>query len=443
MKRNLFFIIVSAAIAFTSCTEVIQDLGITPEVNVTPDEELTVKNGGIIDRIFNRKTPKKSNIQLDSNEAHYTLQGNVFAAELFHTLCKDHQTENLSISPLSLQVALSMLANGMNDDACRELINVMLKEDVPLADLNTFYHKMRDGMEESGSVALANALWAQEGFPINPTFIETCKLFYDAEAGNLDFGNTSATSDSISQWAYDHTYGKIRDLKLAINDATKLVLANAIWFGANWDYPFIVDSTKTTTFHPAYEYEDIDVSMMHKIEWMYYCIKPDYRMITIPFKFKSFSLLVAQPTNGDNVVDMLPNVDWSCTGLGLTPDSCTNGWRRGDVHLGMPKFTFRNSFILSNKLYELGMQKMFMGGAFNGISNGLDMSIIQQDTYSSIDEEGCEFAGITSIYPLMFDIDSGGSSPQPYEFILDHPFAFAIRENSTGTLLFLGKVERP
>ena len=438
MKRNLFFIIVSAAIALTSCTELsFTELSLMPNASITPDEELTVTNGGIIDRIFNHKTPKKSMIQLDSNEVHYTAQGNVFATELFHTLCKDHQYMNLCISPLSLQVGQTILANGMNDEACRERINLLLKEDIPLANLNTFYKKMRDGMEESGSVAFVDALWAQEGYLINPSFIETCKQFYDAEVGYLDFCDASA-SDSINQWAYDHTNGKFYDIYLP--NTTKLFLANAIYFGANWDRPFIVDSTMTTTFHPTFAQEDIDVNMMYQRDQLYYCIKPDYRMITLPFKFNSFSFIIAQPTNGESVVDMLPNVDWNCTGLALSSDSCTDGWHRGYVHLGIPKFKFRNIYFHSSNLYKVGSQELFLNGAHNGI---YDESIILQDTYSSINEEGCEFAAISWLTQNTANIDSEEPSPQPYEFILDHPFVFAIRENSTGTLLFLGKVDRP
>lgn len=435
MKKSILFLSFVTMLLLVGC----DSSPIKPDIQPDTPEEPFIRNGGIVDRIFDRKDPAPLVLAPSSNQQGYSQMGAKFAQNLFNKLCLEADPgTNVCISPLSLEIALGMLANGVEPEARKEMLDIIAGEGITADSLNVWYHKLRDALETTNCVRLANALWAQYTYPINPDFIEASKTYYDAEVGVVNFARTEAVKDSICQWAYDHTYGNIRQLNLPITENTKLVLANATWFGANWLYPFNEYSTKPEPFIQTNGTEQT-VNMMLKYGGFMYQEYPTYQIIELPFGvFEKlsypdgyeenicvdwpFSMIFALPKDGYTPNDIITDINW---------DVKESAW--GFLHL--PKFDFKTTNELINPMKQLGIRKLFSGDALSGINPELFIKFINQDVSVRIDEKGAEMAAVTII-----DMSTGMHYPK-FDFNANHPFVFCVRDNVSHNILFIGKVE--
>ncbi len=445
MKKPLFTLALLAALMFCGCDEnnpintIIDEITHPTDKQETPEEPI-IRGTGIVDRIFNRQNPVPLHLAPSQNQMAYAQMGAEFAQKLFGELCLAAEPgENVCISPLSLEIALGMLANGVETSACTEMLDIIAGRGVTTDSLNVWYFKLRSALEATNCVRLANALWTQVGYPINPDFIAVNQTYYDAEVGHLDFANRKEeAADSIRQWAYDHTYGNIRELNLPIDNSTKLVLANATWFGANWAEPFEVTFTEKAIFtHSDGTTQEVD--MMKNGGDYSYAEKANYQIVELPFgvfeKDKygfnklintPYSMLIALPKEGFSANDILTDIEWEVNGKAL-------------VVVQIPKFCFKTTNMLIPPMRELGIKKLFTN-PLSGINPNLSVGFINQDVSVKIDENGAEMAAVTvMVSSLTYDPDS--PAPTPIYFNADHPFVFAVRENVSHNILFIGKVE--
>ena len=412
MKKSIFSLTLLAVLTLCGC-----------ESPINPSEEPIIRGGGIIDRIFDSQ-PLKLNVS--SKQQAYSDAGSDFANDLFIKVCKKAKAdENVCLSPLSLEIALGMLANGVEPEAQKELLSAMAGKGVTIDSLNAWYHKMRDAFEQTNNVKLANAMWAQKDYPINPRFIDANQTYYDAEVGYLDFSKIQQAKDSICRWADLHTNGCIKELNLPITGATRLVLANATWLGALWADPFDEKLTEEATFTSSSGKKQT-VNMMQAYCSNYlYGHTSSYEMLEKPFTNRSFSMLVALPKKGKTADDILSKIDWNL--------SLKNTY----VSLRMPKFAFKTTNELKDLLPKLGIQKIFKPGALSGINRELEIGFINQDVSVSVYEAGTEMAAVTAI-----GMELGGvNPPTPLDFTVDHSFVFAVRDNVSHNIFFIGKVE--
>lgn len=431
MKKSILFPVLLMACIFCSCEKIVPIL----ENKTNPDEEPVIRNGGIIDRIFDRPNPRPLYLNANEIEQSYSQMGADFGMKLFKYLCENAKDgENVCISPLSLEIALGMLANGVEPEAQRELLDSIAGKDVTSDSLNVWYQKMRSAFQATNSIALANALWTQEGYTINPNFIEVNKASYDAEIGYLDFTQTQEAKDSICQWAYDHTYGQIRELNLPIDPRTRLVLANATWFSANWSQQFGIIFEELGFEEQTFKRSDGQIShieeMMRKIGTYKYAEDSSYRLIDIPIGWYNFSMLVALPNEGLTPNEILPKLDWNLPTYNTF------------VELRLPKFSFKTTNELKLPLKELGIRKAFEPYRLTGINRELQVGFVNQDISVKIHQYGVEMAALTTLGMLVgANLGEKEETPIPVPFFVDRPFVFAVRDNVCHNILFIGKVE--
>ena len=420
MKKTLFTLSLLAALMFCGCNDAF-DPG-------NPPEEPLIRPGGIVDRIFKREDSMPLMLTPSNEEKAYAQMGADFAQKLFGKLCLEAEpNKNVCISPLSLEIALGMLANGVDDEACAELLDSIAGKGVTLDALNAWYLKLRDALESTNNVCLANAAWTQKGYPINRNFINTNKTYYDAEIGHLDFTQTTQAKDSICQWAYYHTYGNIHELNLPITADTRIVAANATWFGAEWAIPFKADSTRKDTFVLS-SGEEQTVDMMQNKSYYHYAEASSYRLLSLDYIYRNFNMLIALPLEGYSTNDILPEIDWN------------QPYDFGQVIVHLPKFQFKTSYELLDPLQELGIRKA-MQHPLTRINPELCLQFINQDVSIRIDEKGTEMAATTKWGGWLTASGGNVPPPEPINFFVDHPFVFAVRDNKSHNILFIGKVE--
>lgn len=447
MKKPLFTLALLAALMFCGCNEnnpintIIDEITHPTDKQETPEEPI-IRGTGIVDRIFNRQNPVPLHLAPSQNQMAYAQMGAEFAQKLFGELCLAAEPgENVCISPLSLEIALGMLANGVETSACTEMLDIIAGRGVTTDSLNVWYFKLRSALEATNCVRLANALWTQVGYPINPDFIAVNQTYYDAEVGNLDFTKTQQAADSICQWAYDHTYGNIRDLNLPITQQTIAVLANATWFGANWAYPFEEGATTKETFTLT-DGTTQTVDMMNRTESFMWGGSRAYQLVELPFGVfekeengtvwcvdTPYSMLVALPNSGWSVNDIIPLIDWDF--------DWDFAWERREVNVHLPKFDIKTTNELIEPMKSLGIEKVFAPyGALTIGGPDLFIKFINQDVSVRIDEAGAEMAAVTTI-----DVERESFGGNAIDFNVNRPFVFAVRDNVSHNILFIGKVE--
>ncbi|MBR4433742.1 MAG: hypothetical protein IKS80_04460 [Bacteroidaceae bacterium] len=423
MKKTFLFTTLLVALILCGCEQITND-------RQDPPEEPYIRPGGIIDRILSRPPSVPLHLAPSSNQLAYAQMGADFAQNLFNRLCAEAKPdENVCISPLSLEIALGMLANGVENEACTEMLNIIAGKGVTTDSLNAWYYKLRSALEATNSVSLANAIWTQKGYPIKPEFFSINETYYDAEVGNLNFRKQKEAYDSICHWAYYHTYGNIRELNLPITTDTKMVIANATCFCSRWASLFESSAT-TQDYFTKTDGKKQTINMMQMTRDFKYTAGDTYDLLEIPFYYRSFSMLIALPGKKYSVNQILPNLDWN--------KETSYTW----INLHLPKFDFKTTNTLLSHLQALGIKKAFAPGMLTGINEELSISFINQDVSVRLDEKGAEMAAVTTIEKTLGDywgpeIDY----PTPIDFFVDRPFVFTVRDNVSHNLLFIGKVE--
>jgi len=388
--------------------------------------------------------PDPIKIELSSNEMQMSDESQNFATNLFsviHELKKNESnSENIAISPLSLNMALAMAWNGANGETKKAIQEAMGMGNYSQSEVNAYFKKIRETFVKTDpliKLAIANSIWSRQGFPVKQSFYDINRNFYQAEVKEVDF-TSPATVDLINKWCSDNTNGLIKDMIKAIPDDVAMYLINALYFKGEWSdgYGFDKSSTKNTGFMKE-DGSSIQVKMMSQNNTLQYYSDEYLSTTSLPFGNNAFSM-----------VFFLPNYNGSFTGMlnqlkqpGYLA-KCLQSESKKEVDLYIPKFKIEYEIKLNETLKQLGMGIAFSYYAdFLGISDiPLYISNVIQKTSVSIDEEGGEAAAVTVVEMAFTSITP---TPQKVIFRADRPFLFAIRENSTGVVLFMGKIGRP
>ena len=219
----------------------------------------------------------------------------------------------------------------------------------------------------------------------------------------------------------------------AINTLTRLVLTNAIYFNAAWQYPFQKEATSDRAFN-LLNGNSVTVSMMKQTESFRYSEGVDYQAVELPYDGGELSMVILAPRTGQ--FDAFEKALNAGVLKGITGALATNR-----VALTIPKFEFESSFGLKKALTTMGMGVAFTPDAdFSGIDGKRDLLIqdVLHKAFVSVDEAGTEAAAATAVI-----IGTTSMPPPPVELTIDRPFMFLIRDIPTGTTIFVGRVLNP
>jgi serpin B len=308
--------------------------------------------------------------------------------------------------------------------------------------LHPAFHALIDELNGAGKkrgyqLNVANALWGQKGYSFLPDFLKLTKKNYGAGLQEVDFaGNTEGARKTINAWVEKETKDKIKDLLQpgVLDSSTRLVLTNAIYFKGDWDRQFKKDLTEKDTFHVNAD-KGVPALMMHDTGKFKYLDGGPFQALEMPYKGKDLSMVVLLPKKIDGLGDLEKT---------LTADKVA-AWlpklREQEVAVSLAKFKMTSEFSLKDTLSAMGMKQIFSAATadLSGMDGKRDLyvSAVVHKAYVDVNEEGTEAAAATGVVVTL------RAAPAHPEFRADHPFVFLIRDNHSGSILFVGRVVNP
>jgi serpin B len=396
-------------------------------------------------KVLRADVPRSAPADVDEADLRAVAAGETaFALDLYRQVSNadDLRGKNLFYSPLSIYLAFAMTyagASGTTAAQMAETFGFAAAEDLhPVLNLLD----QRLAGDQNFELAIANSLWGQDGFAFRQGYLEELARSYGAGLRLVDFvdaANREAARLAINGWVEEQTNDRIKDLvpQGTLTELTRLVLANAIYFKADWRFPFSKEATADRSF-TLNDGTTVRVPSMYRANMpLRYAALKEYEVVELPYDGTEISMLVLLPRKGE--FEALES--WLDA---ATLDGTLGSLLPRTVSVTMPKFEFTVDLALKEHLQAMGMTAPFDPGQadFSGIADPANAPLYIQDAlhkaFVRADEEGTEAAAATAIIV--------GTTSMPVdvvELVIDRPFVFLIRDDATGTVLFAGRVMDP
>jgi serpin B len=362
------------------------------------------------------------------------VNNNEFAFDLYGRLTDSR--ENLIVSPHSIVTCFGMAYAGAKGNTEKEIADV-LRFNYPQNGFHSVLSQLNDELNNRPLVDLriANGSWGRLDLTYLQSYLDTLSACYGADIAYLDFVSQPEQSRVvINQWVQDHTAGFITELlpPNAINASTYLVLANTVYFMAEWLYQFDPDYTYDGTF-TLLDGTELQTPIMHGEQSMPYYVGDGYQAMEMPYKGEQLSMVLILPDAGQYEA-------FEDTFTTAVLDTVLSRLAKQHITFAIPKFGFYSRFDLVSTLKTMGMNDAFVPGVadFSGMDGTVDgapwIDLIVHKAYIMIDEYGTLAAAGTGM------VLSIGIHPH---FGAVRPFIYIIRDIPTGTILFMGRVLIP
>ncbi|MBE0609297.1 MAG: serpin family protein [Dehalococcoidia bacterium] len=370
----------------------------------------------------------------------------LFSTDLYAILARTEG--NLVFSPYSAAVALAMTRNGATGETLDQMSAVLHADQA--GDLDAGLNAIEQALATRPGeyrwfdktvkleLATANQLWGQRDYPFHDAFLDKLAASYGAGMRLVDY--IRATEDArkaINAWVSDQTRERIPELipEGVLNSDTRLVLTNAIYLNAPWMHRFNKDATAPGPF-TRLDGSTVEAQLMRLSEELRFAKGPGYQAVELPYVDGSLSMLVIVPDSGDFA-------DFQSAFSADTLETIVSNLKAAQVKLAFPRFEYRTQASLKDALKEMGMPIAFEPGLadFSAMSpDGKNLFIqdVIHEAFIAVDEDGTEAAAATAV------VVGRTSAPQDtVELTVDRPFLYAIRDNETGAILFLGRLTDP
>jgi len=379
-------------------------------------------------------SPKRPPRELTGAEKRLVESDNKFGLKLFKGIVQEEKDKNIFISPLSVSMALGMTYNGTNGSAQEAMQKTLELSGLTIQEVNESYKSLIElltGLDPKVKFQIANSIWYRQNLSFEEDFLNRCKTYFSAEVSGLDFNNPNAPN-IVNGWVDENTNGKIKKIVNYINAEDVMFLINAIYFKGTWTYEFDQSLTKDDWFTLPDGSQKPCKMMVQENDFQYF-ETPDFQAIDLPYGDGKFSMTIFLPRPQKNIDDLIAEFNqenWN---------QWINSFSQQEGALHLPKFTLEYGLKLNDVLKALGMAIAFdpQQADFTKMykTGGLFISRVKHKTFIEINEEGTEAAAATSVV--------GTVGIRGFSMRIDRPFVFAIRENHSRTILFIGKVVEP
>uniref|UniRef100_G1PZ10 Serpin domain-containing protein n=1 Tax=Myotis lucifugus TaxID=59463 RepID=G1PZ10_MYOLU len=396
-----------------------------------------------------------------------SLANTRFAVDLFRTLKDNNPSGNIFISPMSISSALAMVflgARGTTEAQMSKLLQGVLntvlvcststhdekqmsRNSFQIKEIHSSFQSLNADINKRGApyiLKLANRLYGEKTYEFLPEFLASTQKMYGAELASVDFQRASEDARKvINEWVKGQTEGKIPELLAAgvVDNMTKLVLVNAIYFKGNWQEKFSKEATTDTPFR-LNKKDTKTVKMMYQKSKFPFGYIEDLkcRVLELPYQGRDLSMVILLPDDIEDEATGLKKIEEQLTLEKLHEWTKPENLSSIEVNVHLPKFKLEESYNLNSHLASLGIEDLFNSKAdLSGMSRARELFIskIVHKSFVEVNEEGTEAAaataGIATFCMLM-----------PEEnFVADHPFIFFIRHNPSANILFLGRLSSP
>lgn len=374
-------------------------------------------------------------INLSLKQVSLIESGNSFAFDIFReVLLSTPDSKNVIISPLSISYALSMTLNGANGNTRDSMIKALRLKDITIEELNQSYKDLTASLlsvDKRISISIANSVWTENNFVVKSPFTNILTGFYGAESKSFDISDPTVPT-KINSWIEIKTNGLIKDMIDKLNDNTVMLLINAIYFKGKWNIQFDKGATSSRAFSRP-DGSNVNVPSMHQSETHKVYQGNGCTLVEIPYGQGNYVIDILLPDN-NNISSITPQLTEE--GFNNMEDNLLSK----KVNLYLPRFKYGYKKTLKDVLSLMGMRIAFSDAAdFSNISDlSLLINEVTHQAFIETNEEGTEAAAATIV-----DIGLTSAGPEPVLIDINRPFVYFIRETSTNSILFMGKVADP
>ncbi|XP_059544401.1 leukocyte elastase inhibitor-like [Myotis daubentonii] len=373
-----------------------------------------------------------------------SLANTRFAVDLFRTLKDSNPSGNIFISPMSISSALAMVFLGARGTTEAQMSKTLHFDAVK--EIHSSFQSLNADINKRGApyiLKLANRLYGEKTYEFLPEFLASTQKMYDAELASVDFQRASEDARMvINEWVKGQTEGKIPELLAAgmVDNMTKLVLVNAIYFNGKWKETFSKEATTDTPFR-LNKKDTKTVKMMYQTNTFRFGYIEDLkcRVLELPYKGWNLSMVILLPDDIEEEATGLKKIEEQLTLEKLHEWTNPMTLRSFEVNVHLPRFKLEESYNLNSHLKSLGIEDLFNPKAdLSGMSRvrGLYISKIIHKSFVEVNEEGTEAAAAAEDEILY----GCALMPETENFVADHPFIFFIRHNPSANILFLGRL---
>lgn len=403
-------------------------------VGCSQDDPDPINNGDPIRKDEPQTVPDTPyvKIQLSRGEAQVADAGQAFAWNLFDKVSVEHDGENLCLSPLSANIALTMLLNGAEGETLAELKNALGLNGLSVEEINEnsmFLMSELLDRDNNCSLLAANSIWSLENYPINHEYKSTLSKYFNATAESTTAENFSR---DVNAWCSKQTKGLIHDL-VKPGERYNWSLLNALYFQNVWHKSVKFKNAGKKEFY-NYDGSTRTVDYMQGKVLCQYSETDKTRHASISFGNGAYNMSISMPMEGTTLLECIEDLK------GFKP---TRNYGSTEMYITMPKFEFKTECTLNSVLNALGVKKAFdsKSAEFPNITSNYDeinrpyVNNVKQQCYIKVDEKGATAAAVTIV---------GGNTANlgPEPMVVDRPFIFTIYESSTQCILFMGKIEK-
>jgi serine protease inhibitor len=364
---------------------------------------------------------------------------NRFGLTVFNQLTAARPQENVFISPLSIALALQMTMHGAAGATYDAMAGTLGVAGFERDDVAAGNRALRDELavaDKKVRLEIANSLWLRKGVKLNPQFVTDCNKYYKAAVTALDFANADAVT-TINDWVSKHTNGRIEQIVSQLQPEDILVLVNAIYFKGSWAKEFDAKLTAPRDFNFA-SGSAAQRQMMQRSDQFQYKSDAVMQAVALPYGEGRISMYIFLPRDKGGLGRVMEGVE--AENVSALFDGFTT--RKGEVVLPRFKLEFEQS--LAKTLMKLGMEP-----AFTPRANFSDMLVppttamisdVLHKTFIEVNEEGTEAAAVTGV---VMTLTAMPPREEKFSLVCDHPFLCVIRDDATGSILFLGAIYDP
>lgn len=355
-----------------------------------------------------------------------------FAFRLFAEIAKKDTSGNIFISPYSIAMALAMAFNGAGGETKLAMAKALDLKGMSLDQVNQAHAKLRETLEKLDpqiQIAIANSLWAKKGESFKRKFATSADKFYAARVANFDPGDAQVIND----WVSSKTNDKIKNLVTEqIVSVAVLILINAIYFKGNWTVKFDPAATRELEFTLPGGQKKRHPMLSQSGRYRYYK-NEQFQAVSLPYGNGRASMYIFLPSPGSSLAKFcqsLTSQNW---------EEWMPQFRETKGNIILPRFKIEYGISLRDILKGLGMDIAFRTQAdFEEMCPGVFIGEAIHKAFVEVNEEGTEAAAATAVVMMRAVAPSA-----PFNMVVDRPFFCAIRDDETGTILFLGSIVDP